>query len=145
VRRAALICVLLGLFAHAAGAEEALRRFPFDQRFVVSYLNGQDFAARSVTLTVRRESGARGIRGTGFAGCNTWFARIDMAEADRFVMTEVGTTRKFCHGERMKTESEFLSILRAVKRWRMEGRMLVVLGDNSTLVLSPTSRTAQVQ
>jgi hypothetical protein len=42
------------------------------------------------------------------------------------------------------SESEFLAILRSMKRWRMDGRTLVLMGDSSTLVLSPASRTAQI-
>jgi len=144
VRRAALYCLLFGIFAQLAWAEEASRRFPLEQRFVVTYLNGQDFASKPLTLMIRRDPGGRGFRGVGFAGCNTWTARIDIGEADRFAVSELGTTRKFCHRERMKTESEFLAILRSMKRWRMDGRTLVLMGDNSTLVLSPASRTAQI-
>jgi heat shock protein HslJ len=44
----------------------------------------------------------------------------------------------------MRTEREFLAIVRSVKHWRMEGRMLLLLGDTSTLVLAPASRTAQL-
>jgi heat shock protein HslJ len=143
MRRAALFCLLLGLFAHSAGAQEASRRFPLEQRFVVNYLNGQDFMSKSLTLTVRRDTG-RGFRATGYSGCNTWFARLDLSEADRFAVTDVATTRKMCHRDRMRTEREFLAIVRSVKHWRMDGRMLLLLGDTSTLVLAPASRTAQL-
>jgi heat shock protein HslJ len=156
VRRVALCCLLLGLVAQLdwpgeapgkgwmgrAQAEEAARRFPFDQRFVVTYLNGQDFGGRSLTLSVRREAGGRGTRGTGFAGCNTWFGRVEVGEGGRIAVGEIGTTRKFCHRDRMKTEGEFLAILRSLDRWRMDGRNLMLRGDKGVLVLSPASRTA---
>jgi heat shock protein HslJ len=151
VRRAVLVWLLLGLLAGglfvpgalvvpSAFGEEATRRFPLDQRFVVTYLNGQDFGSKSLTLSVRREG--RGFRAIGYSGCNTFGARVGI-EMDRFVMGHVGTTRKFCHGDRMKTEGEFLMILRAVKHWKMDGRQLVLMADNATLVLSPASRTAR--
>ena len=145
MRRVALYCLLVGLVAQMiwAGvgwAETA--RFPFEQRFVVTYLNGQDFAARSLTFGVRREPGGRNGRATGYSGCNTWFARVDVGDAGRIAVSEVGTTRKFCHRDRMKIESEFLGILRSLDRWRMDGRNLVLRGDRATLVLLPASRTA---
>jgi len=139
VRRAALVCLLLAVAARLAWGEEA-RRFPVEQRFVVSYLNGQDFAAKSLTFTVRRDQG-RGMRGTGFSGCNTWSARVEIVD-DRFTMSEIGSTRKFCHRDRMKTEMEFLTILKSLTRWSMDGRTLVLTGDNATLLLVPASRTA---
>jgi heat shock protein HslJ len=120
-------------------------RFPFEQRFVVTYLNGQDFVARSLTFAVRREPGGRNGRVTGYAGCNTWFARVDVGDAGRMAVSEIGTTRKSCHRDRMKIESEFLVILRSLDRWRMDGRNLVLRGDQATLVLSPASRTATLR
>ena len=141
MRRAALVCLLLAAAARLAWAEEAARRFPVEQRFVVTYLNGQDFAAKSLTFTVRRDQG-KGMRGTGFSGCNTWFARVEIMD-DRFAMGEIGSTEKFCHRDRMKTEMEFMAILKSLTRWSMDGRTLVLGGDNATLLLVPASRTAQ--
>ena len=148
MRRIALFCLLVGLLAPMVWAGAALAeaaRFPFEQRFVVAYLNGQDFAARSLTFAVRREPGGSRGRGTGYAGCNTWFARVDVGDAGRMAMSEIGTTRKSCHRDRIKTESEFLAILRSLDRWRMDGRNLVLRGDKATLVLSPASRTATLR
>lgn len=143
MKRVVPVCLLLGFFAQFAWAEEASRRFPLEQRFVVTYLNGQDFGSRSLTLMVRRDPAGRGWRGTGFAGCNTWFGRVDIGEAGRFAVGDLGTTRKFCHRDRMKAEVEFLTILRSLSRWRMDGRNLMLTGDKSILVLSPPSRTAR--
>ena len=111
---------------------------------MVAYLNGQDVVARSLTLMVRRDGGGKGLRGTGFAGCNTWFARIEIEDGDRFAVSELGSTRKFCHRDRLKTEGEFLAILRTLTRWRVDGRALVLSGDSSTLLLTPASRTARM-
>jgi heat shock protein HslJ len=151
MRRAALCCLLLAVFTQVvtqaftqALAQEAPRRFPLEQRFVVTYLNGQDFAPRSLTLTVSRIPGGKGLRATGFAGCNTWFARIELGDGDRLAVSEVGSTRKFCHRERMRTEAEFLAVLTSLAHWRIEGRTLVLSGDSATLVLTPASRTAQL-
>lgn len=147
MRRIALNC-LLGLFAPMVWASAGLAetaRFPFEQRFVVTHLNGQYFAARSLTFAVRREPGSGRGRGTGYAGCNTWFARVDVGDAGRLAVSEIGTTRKSCHRDRIKTESEFLGILRSLDRWRMDGRNLVLRGDKATLVLSPASRTAMLR
>ena len=148
MRRIALYCLLVGLFAPMVWASAGLAetaRFPFEQRFVVTHLNGQYFAARSLTFAVRREPGGSRGRGTGYAGCNTWFARVDVGDAGRLAVSEIGTTRKSCHRDRIKTESEFLGILRSLDRWRMDGRNLVLRGDKATLVLSPASRTAMLR
>jgi heat shock protein HslJ len=154
MRRITLCCLLIGVFAcifragagwaESARGEEAARRFPFEQRFVVTYVNGQDFAGKSLTFAVRREPGNRVGRGTGYAGCNTWFARIEVGDAGRLVVSDVGTTRKYCHRERIRTENEFLAILRSLDRWRMDGRNLILRGDKAILVLSPASRTASI-
>ena len=155
MRRIALCCLLVSVFAHMFWAddgwaeisrvEETFRRFPFEQRFVVTYLNGQDFGGKSLTFAVRREPGSRGGRGTGFAGCNTWFARVDVGDGGRLAVSEVGTTRKYCHRDRIRTEAEFLAILRSLDRWRMDGRNLMLRGDKATLVLTPASRTASIR
>ena len=145
MRRMTLYCLLAGLLAPLVWAGAALAetaRFPFEQRFVVTYLNGQDVAARSLTFAVRRDPGGRGGRGTGYSGCSTWTARVDVGDAGRVSVSEVGTTRKFCHRDRIRTEREFLAILRSLDRWRMDGRNLVLRGDRATLVLSPASRIA---
>jgi len=155
VRPTALCCLLLSFCAHLFWAEgvlaeavridEASRRFPSEQRFIVLYLNGQDFHHRSLTFAVRREPGSRIARGTGYAGCNTWSARLDVSETGRLAVSDVATTRKFCHRDRMRTEGEFLAILRSLDRWRSDGRTLTLRGDRGTLVLMPASRTAALR
>ena len=44
----------------------------------------------------------------------------------------------------MRTEAEFLGILRALDRWRIDGRTLVLGSDKAVLVLTPASRTAEL-
>ena len=142
MRRAAALWLLLALFTRLAVAEEATRRFPVDQRFSVAYLNGKDAGAKLLSLTIRRDQNGKGYRGGGFAGCNTWTARIEI-DGDRLAVKEVGTTRKFCHGERMRTENEFLTTLRSLTRWHMDGPSLVLTGGGTGLLLVPSARAVR--
>ncbi|MEA2902626.1 MAG: heat shock protein HslJ [Alphaproteobacteria bacterium] len=132
---------LLVLFASASSAEEA-RRIPIEQRFLVASLNGMDFGNRTLTLTVGRDPRGGGLRGRGFAGCNTWFGRVSIGEGDRFSVEQIGTTRKYCTAARMRLEQDFLAALRSVTRWRMEGSTLILAGEKSTLHLVPVTRRA---
>lgn len=126
--------LLTVLIVSAAAAAQSPWGFPIGQRFVAASLNGQAYQDKAPTITVRHDA-QRGLAGGGFAGCNTWFGKVTLGQA-QFSVGELGTTRMFC-ADRMQTETAFLEALKSAKRWRMDGSALVLEGDQMTLRLIP--------
>ncbi|HXF86922.1 MAG TPA: META domain-containing protein [Xanthobacteraceae bacterium] len=118
----------------AAAAAQSPWGFPIGQRFVAASLNGQAYQDKAPTITVRHDA-QRGLAGSGFAGCNTWFGKVTLGQT-QFGVGELGTTRMFC-ADQMQTETAFLEALKSAKRWRMDGSALVLEGDQVTLRLIP--------
>ena len=127
-----LVTVLLVSLAAAA---QSPRGFPLDQRFIAASLNGESFGGRAPTILVKADSSRQALRGTGFAGCNSWFGQITLGQR-QFSVGGLGTTKMFC-ADRMAEESRFLNALKLASRWRMDGANLVLEGDSMRLVLLP--------
>jgi heat shock protein HslJ len=119
----------------AAAAAQSPFGFPLNQRFMAISLNGQDYAAKSPTLTVKLDAYRNLATGAGFAGCNVWSGRITLGER-QFGVGDLGTTKMFC-ADRMAAEVSFLTALKSVTRWHMDGPRLVLEGERTTLLLSP--------
>jgi heat shock protein HslJ len=119
----------------AAAAAQSPFGFPVNQRFVASSLNGQDYAAKSSTLTVSLDANRNLLTGAGSAGCNNWIGHITLDDKE-FSVGDLGTTKMFC-ADRMAAEASFLTALKSVKRWHMDGPRLVLEGERTTLLLSP--------
>ena len=119
----------------AAAAAQTPFGFPLNQRFVAISLNGQHYEAKSPTLTVRFDTNRDVLMGAGFAGCNTWNGRITLGDR-HFGVGNLGTTKMFC-ADRMTAEAGFLTALKSVTRWRMDGQRLVLDGQRTTLLLAP--------
>ena len=111
--------------------------FPLDKQFVAVSLNGQNYPANSPTFTVKPGPNDEGLRGAGFAGCNTWTGRVALGEG-LITLGELGTTRMFC-ADKMAAESGFLDALKSVNRWRMDGPNLVLESEQTTLLLVPAA------
>src|SRR5262245_20549002 len=117
----------------AAAAAQSPWGFPLNQSYVASSINGEIIADRAPTLTVARDpNNEQVLRGSGFAGCNSWMGAVTLNQ-NRFGVGNVGTTKMYC-ADRMATESSFLQALQSTKRWHLEGASLVLEGDK-TLVL----------
>jgi heat shock protein HslJ len=129
--------LLTVLVVSAAAAAQTPFVFPLNQHFTAISLNGQDYAAKSPTLTVNLDANRNVLLGAGFAGCNTWNGRVTLAD-QRFGVGELGTTKMFC-SDQMTAEAGFLTALKSVTRWRMEGAKLVLEGEQTTLLLSPAA------
>ncbi len=109
--------------------------FPLNLQFIAVSLNGQDYAAKSPTLTIKHDPKTNAMTGAGFAGCNIWSGRVSL-EGERFGMGDLGSTKMFC-ADQMVTESSFLTALKTVTRWSMDGPTLVLEGDQIKLLLAP--------
>ena len=118
-----------------AAAAQSPWGFPISQRFVAVSLNGQSYGQKAPTVTVTQDAERNVLTAGGFAGCNTWFGRITLGQK-QFGVGDLGTTKMFC-GDRMDREIGFLDALKSVKRWRMDGPLLVLEGEQMTLLLSP--------
>ena len=121
----------------AAAAAQSPWGFPLEQRFVATSVNGQNYGAKPPTLTITRDPKNHALMGAGFAGCNRWNGRVAL-DQKQFGVGDLGTTKMFCV-DRMAAESSFLSALKAVKHWRMDGPLLVLEGEQTTLLLSPAA------
>jgi heat shock protein HslJ len=129
--------LLTVLVVSVAAAAQSPWSFPLERQYVATSLNGQNYDAQSQspTLTITRDPKNRVLLGAGFAGCNSWNGRVVLAQK-QFGVGDLGTTKMFCV-DQMANESGFLSALKAVKRWHMEGPKLVLEGEQTNLTLSP--------
>ena len=109
--------------------------FPLDLQFVAISLNGQSYAAKSSTLTVKHDPKSNALTGAGFAGCNQWIGRVTL-EGEQFGFTYLGATKMFCT-DQATAETNFLTALKSVTRWSMDGPTLVLEGDQTKLLLAP--------
>jgi heat shock protein HslJ len=125
----------------AAAAAQSPWGFPVGQRYVAVSLNGQTYAEKAPTITVKQDGQREALAGSGFAGCNTWFGRVTLGQT-QFGVGDVGTTKMFC-ADRMTTERGFLDALKSVSRWRLDGKTLVLEGDRTTLLLAPVTPNAR--
>jgi len=119
----------------AASAAQSPWGFPIDQHFVATSLNGKAYSEKAPTLAVTRSLNQSTLHGAGFAGCNRWMGEITINH-NRIGVGNLGATKMYC-SERMTNEATFLTALKSVKRWRMDGAQLVLEGDQTMLTLSP--------
>lgn len=109
--------------------------FPLDLQFVAISLNGQNYTAKSPTLTVKHDPKSNALTGAGFAGCNQWIGRVTL-EGEQFSMVNLGATKMFCV-DQATAEVDFLTALKSVTRWSMDGSTLMLEGDRTKLLLAP--------
>jgi heat shock protein HslJ len=109
--------------------------FPLDLQFIAVSLNGQSYAAKSPTLTIKHDPKTNALTGAGFAGCNQWIGRVTL-QGEQFSVANLGATKMFCTGQ-ATAEANFLTALKSVTRWSMDGPTLVLEGDQTKLLLAP--------
>ena len=134
MRSAPYLPQLLTVFlVSAAAAAQSPWGFPLGQRFVAVSLNGQTYDDKAPTFAVKADSDR--MTGAGFAGCNTWFGQVRIGQ-NAIDVSNLGSTKMYC-AERMPAEQGFLSALKDVKQWHMEGASLVLEGGPTRLLLAP--------
>lgn len=69
-------------------------------------------------------------RAAGFAGCNRWFADVNRTNGG-VTFGAVGTTRMMCPPAQMDIERQFLERLSQTMSAHLDGRQLVLLGDEA--------------
>jgi heat shock protein HslJ len=68
-------------------------------------------------------------RAGGFAGCNQWFAQVELTSGLRF--GGIGATRRACPEPAMTTEREFLVVLQQTRMAEQEGETLRLTGGEA--------------
>lgn len=76
----------------------------------------------------------------GFGGCNSFFGEASVTEtAIDFI--KIGSTRRFCSGERGVVERRLFSVLKGTKWWQFdEDDNLVIFDDEHRIVLVKSGR-----
>jgi heat shock protein HslJ len=129
---------ILTVFAiSAASAAQSPWGFPLERVLVVTSINGQSVTEKAPTLTVAPDAKENKLRGSGFGGCNRWFGQITLNQTE-FAVEHLGATKMYC-ASKMTDEANFLTTLKTVKRWRMNGAAVVLEGDQTSVVLSPAA------
>ena len=109
--------------------------FPLDMQFIARSLNGQSYAAKSPTLTVKHDPRTDALTGEGLAGCNFWQARVSL-DNGQFSVSNLGATKMYC-ADQVTAETNFLTSLKSVTRWSIDGPTLSLEGDQTKLLLEP--------
>ena len=84
----------------------------------------EDF--REAHLVLHQEAS----RLAGATGCNTLMGSYLM-ENERIAFGQIASTKMACPAPQMKTERNFLTALKQVTAWSVNGSKLVLLGDSS--------------
>ncbi len=105
------------------------KQFPLGQAWTASSVNGKPFGAIRPTLTVDEN-----LRGTGFAGCNTFSATTYPLREQNFATGPVAVTKKACPKEASDVERSFLVALRGARTWDNPGGRLVIKGVGGEIV-----------
>ena len=119
------ICLLFIVLAHP-GFAEPMAEFPTKRWFAAELLNGVDVRDNGLTFfaDIALDDAVEPTAG-GFAGCNVWRARPEMA-ADQFRLGRIATTRKLCPGDTvMQIEALYLAAMARVSQWRVDGMALL--------------------
>ena len=89
-------------------------------------IDGKPVAASDRRPTLSLE----GARAAGFAGCNRWGAEVTASGPGTWKLGPIAATRMACEEAEMKLEQRFLAALGTSTRWKVEGRRLLLSGDD---------------
>lgn len=105
------------------------KQFPLGQTWTAVSLNGKSFGGTRPSLQVDEN-----LRGTGYAGCNTFSATTYPLRQQNFATGPVAVTRRTCDAGASAVERSFLVALRGARTWDvLEGR-LIISGAGGALV-----------
>lgn len=133
MKRVASVLLLASLALPALAQQGS---FPVDKSYKAISISGFDVQNKGLSMTVSRNPGGDGMRGSGNAGCNNWTASV-ILNNDQIDFTTIVTTKKMCGKPQMTAEDAFLTSLRSAKRWHVDGDKLIIEGDAARLMLKP--------
>ncbi|CAD5299788.1 Heat shock protein HslJ [Bosea sp. 62] len=100
------------------------KNFPLDASWTAIQLNGKPINGFRATLKVDSN-----LRGTGFAGCNTFSASAYPLRQQAFAVGPIAVTKAACDKSAADFERSYLTALRTAKQWDMvEGRLVLKTG-----------------
>lgn len=99
------------------------KNFPLGATWSAVSLNGKPIGDRRATLQVDMN-----LRGTGFAGCNTFSAAAYPLRQQGFAVGPVALTKRTCDKGMADFERSYLLALRGVNNWDLVGGSLVLKG-----------------
>jgi heat shock protein HslJ len=134
----ALSAICLAFAAQAAGDEPPKpipplqKNFPLDQTWQLKELNGKPVSS-DLDVSLKIDST---LRGSGFAGCNSWSATMYPVKDQHLAVGPYALTKKQCDKDTMAIEFGFLSALLANPTWDLVNGELVIKGLRGTLRLA---------
>ncbi|MEI5666450.1 META domain-containing protein [Bosea sp. CCNWLW174] len=100
------------------------KNFPFDASWTATQLNGKPINSFKATLKVDSN-----LRGTGFAGCNTFSASAYPLRQQGFAVGPIAVTKAACDKSVADFERSYLMALRTARQWDLvEGRLVIKTG-----------------
>lgn len=105
--------------------------FPLGASWSVIEFNGKPVYDRRATLIVDQN-----LRGTGFAGCNTFSAAAYPLRQQGFAVGPIAVTKRACDAGTMAFEKAFLLALRGTQKWEMSNGRVILSGSQGRITLS---------
>jgi heat shock protein HslJ len=106
------------------------KKFPTDGVWSLLEINGKGAPSDPPTLMIDSN-----LRGTGYAGCNTYSAALYPVKGMRLAMGPTAMTKKACPADRMNLEKLFLQILRSGPTWDVSGSDMTIKGQGGAMKL----------
>jgi heat shock protein HslJ len=134
----ALSAICLAFSARAASDEPPKpippqqKNFPLDQTWQLKELNGKPVPAE-IDVSLKIDST---LRGSGFAGCNSWSATMYPIKDQHLAVGPYALTKKQCDKDTMAIEFGFLSALLAQPIWDLVNGELVIKGPRGEMRLA---------
>jgi heat shock protein HslJ len=134
----ALSAICLAFSAQAATDEPPKplppqqKNFPLDQTWSLRELNGKPVSA-DIDVSLKIDST---LRGSGFAGCNSWSATMYPIKDQHLAVGPYALTKKQCDKDTMAIEFGFLSALLASPTWDLVNGDLVIKGPRGEMRLA---------
>jgi heat shock protein HslJ len=100
------------------------KNFPLDASWTAIQMNGKPITGYRATLKVDSN-----LRGTGFAGCNTFSASAYPLRQQAFAVGPIAVTKMACDKGASDFERGYLMALRTARQWDLvEGRLVIKTG-----------------
>jgi hypothetical protein len=141
VRLLEAVLALVG-FAMLLKQDTPAAVFPFNQKYVATFLNDEPFVGivRYHQWERKRLPSLRinTLGGGGYDGCNGFGLSRVVATTDVLFLVVSFRTAMGCDAKIMADAEKFLTALQAARRWRMEGDTLILYGSRDVLRFAPT-------
>jgi heat shock protein HslJ len=138
-RAAVALSAICLAFAAQAASDEPLKplpplqkNFPLDQTWQLKELNDKPVSS-DLDVSLKIDST---LRGSGFAGCNSWSATMYPIKDQHLAVGPYALTKKQCDKDTMAIEFGFLSALLANPTWDLVNGELVIKGPRGALRLA---------